>query len=420
MNLTLLSFSHVGNKLSSFITITHTKHIGFLHIKNCAFSHSFSSFIQNFGFSKTIKIDQSQFKNSLSSAIRSSSTLNDVYYYSHRIFEDSPANLTIKDSLFFQCDSDLSEAGGGAIFCSTPEGQLIINQTSFFKCSAKGRTSNGGALLVLGGLSDTRISNCCFKQCSATFSGQAIFIGTNKSFSVLNQSTVDTCPYNTAFLQTAAIEFLCDHMSECVNESNSRCDRSPSLIVRGLSTCMMHFITLFNNTCTVGGGIFEIGYLSSPLYISAGSWNVIGCKGNYQNIGVYRVTALLLHFAMSVFDINENVFGCLSGSVTMRQCFFEKKLIVSSIPNSIIEENCIVPKEKKLILMSKICQEVCHFEEGEKNKNIVTRSPVSVSLMVTFCIIGAIFASLFKLYMKAHQRKNEKLYQQLAIPDVEI
>ena len=416
MNFSLVFLSVSNLEKTPFISLTKTERKRNFIIENSYFSKTFSNFIFISQFSTNFFIKKTKFSYSLDSAIRISNKFNNITFVTKNIIQNYPINYSISSSFFFHCET-ANKNGGGALFCLDPQGSLIITHSTFQFCSTKQQQSNGGALLILGGKCDTRVISCCFKQCYASFSGQAIFIESQLCFSVLNQTTISDCPSIYTSLQSSSAAFICDHMTECVNQTNSKCDKNPALLIRGLQICMLHYLSLINNTSVYGGSIYEIGHTKNPQFVNAGCWNVIGCFGDYYAIGIYRVVDMIQSY-MTIINTEKNVLCCLSGHVTLQSCIFDKKLHIiapKQILACIIQEECKVVRSPHPYKMSKTFDSCCFFEQKGKIYNYT----LTTSFIVLSAALGIISAALLKLYIKAHQRRNEKLYQQLAIPDIE-
>ncbi|EAY09912.1 hypothetical protein TVAG_374190 [Trichomonas vaginalis G3] len=379
-------------------------------LSHSVFSRSSQSFIFAATQNTLIDIQNSEFRNSLDSAVTISASRGLNKYISKQIHINSEPNHTFVNCYFVNCHTN-SKYGGGAIFFDEINGNLKIKKSTFYKCSTSNKYSNGGAILVKGCSGTSKFIENCFTKCTTIQSGQGFFLHSSNMFTIMNRTSFHFCPDSYSDSQSNSFAISSDIMVETTNQSCSTCYKTPIFSIRGETICTVYFFQANNNTCVDGSSLYQIVINKQSNVANAGNWSIVNGI-NQQNIGYYYVDEFIHSFLIVSKCGSKTRIQCGNGKLTLRYCTFESPLEAVNKTGVILSENSIIGTG--IFQMKYVFTMNCgsNIEQSLVDK----ASFASIFVLSVLCLVLAI---LFSLAAKASKMRNEKIYELLSIPETE-
>ncbi len=116
-----------------------------------------------------------------------------------KLFQDSPAGGTIRNTLFEGCTGGASDIGG-AVYIADSTAPILFQSTDFVDCSISGGTRNFGGAVYLNDPNEVTFNGCEFTGCHADSLGGDIYVRVDWGGSSVN---LESCLFTGTGLPTA-------------------------------------------------------------------------------------------------------------------------------------------------------------------------------------------------------------------------
>lgn len=411
MNITLFSLrlQHYNNH-SPLVTMPQFTTLQSFMVFKCSISKSFSNLFRTSFSISNIEVKNSYFNSYLDSVVHISLSNPHVTVFNRHFRSILQPKQAYIHCYFINCKTS-NEDGGGALYFDTINGKILIQKSTFYDCYTTGKKSNGGAVLLIAGESEPSILDSCFTFCSTKLSGEGFFFHPDRMFGILNRTSFHQCPSKYFDSQSATFSMIGDSMIESINQSKGFGSKSPILHIHGDRVCTIYYFQAINNSIIKSAPMYEIIVESSSEHANAGRWNIICCNGNFSAIGYYEVQ-IFTHSELYVSGVGKKTkIICAKGNLTLSHCYFESKL------ETILKRGNITEEYNTQTLSSiDINRRFVKHCDMKTIQNVINenKSYTRYFVLIIICILGFI---TYKLFDKASKKRDEKIYERLAIPE---
>ena len=416
-SLSLKSFS----KISPFFIYSPSFNRKNLNIKNSFFSKTFNSIFRITENSNLfLNVYTSELSCTLNSAIYMSSSIKT---YSKSKFSNQQVFKSFSQTLFDHCSfykcSSIDSKGGGAVLCNNIDGEVSFLHSSFIECSTNQGMSNGGAIAIIESKLKLEIKNTCFQECSASISGQAIFVKSSHSSIKVESTSFDSCYRNSNKMQTATFDHNACFEGICLNITSTNCPRTPAFRSRVQDTIYHNeFLTLYNLTCDKFAAIYEIAINGKDVNTQIQKWNVVSCKGNYKEMGQYKTKTDIIHKDSAFRDNTPKLFfSIMMGKVIFDSISSDVPIVYEANYGKYVDVGCVITDEIITYEIPQKYSEVCWIAKGNHDFSFVISKPVLILALILIIALLFCICSVGNCILYFVSRRRMK-YTLLAVPDI--
>ena len=422
MNSTFLSISLSSfPKLSPFFQVSHTYTTKYVSLKNSFFSKSFNSIFRSSEISNlNLNIRHSSFSYTLNSAICLSSakkTVTKQKFSTQQVFK-IVSQTSFDHCSFYKCSS-IDTKGGGAVLCNNVDGEISFMHSSFVECISTQSMSNGGAIAITESKLNMDIRNVCFEKCTASISGQAIFVKSSHSSMKVESTSFYFCYRESNKMQTATFDHNCCFEGSCLNTTTTNCPRTPAFRSRVQDTVYLNeYLTLYNLTCDKFAAIYEISINGKNVNTQIQKWNVVSCKGNYKEMGQYKAKTEIIHKDSTFRDNNMKLFfSIMMGKVIFDGIISDVQIVYEANYAKYVDVGCIITENVQTYEIPIKYSEVCWISKGNHDFSFVISKPVLIVAAILIMGVLFFFCSIGNCILYFVSRRRMK-YTLLAVPDI--
>jgi len=368
------------------------------NLKLCSLSNRFSSFLSAAIHIDTERINQSTYSAPLS-------------------FYDQ-SSITIIKCKFLKCVSQ-NPKGGGAVFCRGVSGELISKENGFVECFARQPYASGGAFCFLDGIANITHERNCYRWCSSSMNGQAMHFRSVLSGLYLNYVSTSDCPDSKMSLQTAALSVTTKCELYNLNITNGVGFDNPTIALRCPKVIAINDITFINNTCDKTGSIYYIAIHHDLSPITFHRWNLVGCYGKMNYIGLFSVgDELIQRECVFVKGPEKWIFMAACGDVSIVDCVADNPFEGKSNPQARIDvSRSKVSSNPILRKLSIVHLPACAHQAPNGSPSFLI--PSSIMVKPLFISIGiVVFACLVGILISKILKNREEKYIELDVPDI--
>lgn len=321
--------------------------------------------------------------------------------------------LNIKQCLFKECIT-MKKRGGGGVLLERPDGKITINKSLFTDCHAASSSGSGGAVSIVDGTAKLSITECCFKDCSATLTGQAIHvIGTNIT-GIIGDVQADNCPSVSALLQACCLSLKSTVSIGILNISNTRTAFCPAFRIKATPTISIKYLLVDSCSVKRADCIAEIGSIDQNGLISCDTLAFVNSTGMISKILLFEYNRLIVENLVLHENHGIRLIRFIStGTIEVRNCFSGVLPIANSnMSGSIIVDKLYTGKESRMAFYSKAHYKGCYLTMDTSLSAGSSMLMVFISLFV--CGFVVVVTVGFLSYYISNRRS--RLYENLAVP----